>query len=123
VQGRALRPNEQKQGKQPMNQGSQLSLLHRSATDWSPAPRQGENAGIRKTGAYGIVRQPIYASIVVMEVGYIATHPTMGNLILGLTGAASLVARIYFEERPLSETTENEKYMNSVRYRLIPGIS
>ena len=29
VQNRALRPNEQKQGKQPMDQESQLSLLHR----------------------------------------------------------------------------------------------
>jgi hypothetical protein len=36
VQGRALHPNEQKQGEQPMNQESQLSLLHRQATD-SPA--------------------------------------------------------------------------------------
>ena len=29
VQNRTLRPNEQKQGKQPMDQESQLSLLHR----------------------------------------------------------------------------------------------
>lgn len=78
--------------------------------------------GIRQTGAYGIVRHPIYASIVVMEAGYIATDPAMSNLILGLTGAASLLARIYFEERLLSETAEYKKYMNSVRYRLIPGI-
>lgn len=78
--------------------------------------------GIRQTGAYGIVRHPIYTSIVVMEAGYIATHPTISNLILGLTVAATLLARIYFEERLLSKTAEYEKYMNSVRYRLIPGI-
>jgi protein-S-isoprenylcysteine O-methyltransferase Ste14 len=78
--------------------------------------------GIKCAGPYRVVRHPVYASIIMMEAGFIASHPTIRNILLGVAGLALILARVYFEERLLRYSPEYRKYMDAVQYRLLPGV-
>lgn len=74
-----------------------------------------------KTGKmYSLVRHPIYASYCVTFTGYVLTYTTAWNLIIYVTTIGFLVARIFREEKHLSEDPHYRKYMTEVRYRMIP---
>jgi len=78
--------------------------------------------GLVTSGPYRFVRHPIYLSYVIADIGYNLQEWNFVTLLLVLIGWASLVYRIYAEERILSHHAEWSAYAASVRYRIVPGI-
>ena len=78
--------------------------------------------GLVTTGPYALVRHPMYLAYVVSDVGYNLDEWNLGTVLVVLAGWASLVWRIYAEERVLSQDPHWPAYANAVRYRLIPCI-
>jgi protein-S-isoprenylcysteine O-methyltransferase Ste14 len=78
--------------------------------------------GLTSSGLYGIVRHPLYASYVVMDLGVIAQCPTHWNLVVFVVSATLVLFRMSFEERLLSQKTSYEEYRTLVPYKLLPLI-
>ena len=78
--------------------------------------------GVSANGPYTFVRHPLYASYLVMHVGYILGNVSVANLILWVVAEGSQVARILYEERVLSANPSYVAYKQRVRWRLVPGI-
>ena len=78
--------------------------------------------GIRTTGAYRLVRHPIYMSYLLMDVAILAADPSRRNVAVFGVATALLLARIQFEEELLSTTEEYRQYKQSTRYRLLPFV-
>jgi protein-S-isoprenylcysteine O-methyltransferase Ste14 len=76
--------------------------------------------GLATGGPYRLVRHPMYLSYIVSDIGYNLQEWNLGTVLIVLAGWASLVVRIYAEERVLSEDGGWESYASSVRYRLCP---
>jgi protein-S-isoprenylcysteine O-methyltransferase Ste14 len=78
--------------------------------------------GLTTSGPYRFVRHPMYLSYLIADIGYNLQEWNFITLLLVLVGWASLVYRIYAEERVLSQHAEWPAYVTSVRYRLFPGL-
>jgi protein-S-isoprenylcysteine O-methyltransferase Ste14 len=75
------------------------------------------------TGAYGIVRHPMYAGGVPFMLGMPLWLESYAATLLALVPVALLAVRILVEEKFLrKELAGYEAYTKKVRYRLIPGI-
>jgi protein-S-isoprenylcysteine O-methyltransferase Ste14 len=75
-----------------------------------------------RRGPYRIVRHPMYLSYIIADIGYNLQEWNFGTILLVLVGWASLVYRIYAEERVLSQDAGWPAYVASVRYRLLHGV-
>ena len=80
------------------------------------------NRGVKTTGAYAVVRHPIYASYLVGYLGYFLAAASIWNFAVIGIALAFQVKRIHIEESLLMEDPEYREYAASVRYRIIPGI-
>jgi len=78
--------------------------------------------GLATSGPYRIVRHPMYLSYMIADIGYNLQEWNFGTILLMLVGWASLLYRIYAEERILSQDPRWPQFVASVRYRLIPGL-
>ena len=78
--------------------------------------------GLVTRGPYKLVRHPIYLSYVIADIGYNLQEWNSVTLLLVLIGWASLVYRIYAEERVISQDAGWPAYFAQVRYRLFPGL-
>ncbi len=78
--------------------------------------------GLKTTGAYGLVRHPIYFAHVVTEVGFIIANPHWINVVLVACIFTAQIMRIRAEERLLESSTDYAAYKQQVRFRLIPGV-
>ncbi len=78
--------------------------------------------GLVRSGPYRLVRHPIYLSYILADIGYNLEEWNAVTLLLVLAGWASLVYRIYAEERVLSQHAEWQAYVTLVRHRLFPGL-
>jgi len=78
--------------------------------------------GLATRGTYRLVRHPLYLAYVLQDIGYNLHEWSVGTLILVAVGWASMVYRIYAEERVLSHNPDWASYAGRVRYRLLPGI-
>jgi protein-S-isoprenylcysteine O-methyltransferase Ste14 len=74
------------------------------------------------TGPYRLVRHPIYLAYVIADVGYNLQEWNAATLLLVATGWASLVYRIWAEERVLAQSSRWAAYAARVRYRVLPGL-
>ena len=85
---------------------------------FAPADR-----GVKRHGPYAIVRHPIYASYVLLMLGYLTQSISMRNALVMIFVCGCNVGRIRAEERFLAATgTEYASYQAAVRWRLVPGI-
>jgi protein-S-isoprenylcysteine O-methyltransferase Ste14 len=75
---------------------------------------------VKTGGLYRLVRHPLYASYLLMYLGYVLVNTSVANVLLVLLGAALLMARMVREERFLSRDVHYLDYMGRVKYRLIP---
>lgn len=78
--------------------------------------------GVSANGPYAVVRHPLYASYLVMHIGYICGNVSLANLILWVVAEGAQVVRILYEERVLSASASYVAYQQRVRWRLVPGI-
>jgi protein-S-isoprenylcysteine O-methyltransferase Ste14 len=76
--------------------------------------------GLATVGPYRLVRHPMYLSYIVSDIGYNLQEWNLGTVLIVLVGWASLIVRIYAEERVLSQDDGWESYVARVRYRLCP---
>ena len=80
------------------------------------------NRGIKVAGPYRIVRHPMYAGYTIIHVGFLLGFPSLWNVVLYSTELAIQIARVFREERVLSQDQSYRDYAARVRYRLIPMI-
>lgn len=73
-------------------------------------------------GPYGIVRHPIYASILLFTVAGVATHLSPLNLLAGSVAIAGVTMRVLSEEKLLRERyVEYDAYSTHTK-RLVPFV-
>jgi protein-S-isoprenylcysteine O-methyltransferase Ste14 len=84
---------------------------------FAPADR-----GLRRRGPYAVVRHPIYASYVLLLLGYVAQSVSARNIAVMVLVCGCNVGRILAEERFLATGTEYGSYRAAVRWRLVPGL-
>ncbi len=80
------------------------------------------NRGVKAGGLYRLVRHPMYAGYMLTHVGFLLVAPSLWNLAVYAVAWAFLVARIYAEERVLSEDPKYLELKARVPYRLLPGV-
>jgi protein-S-isoprenylcysteine O-methyltransferase Ste14 len=78
--------------------------------------------GVKVGGMYRLIRHPMYLGYMLCHVGYLLFAPVLWNLAVYASSWFFLIARIFAEERVLSENPEYQSYMEKVRYRLLPGV-
>jgi protein-S-isoprenylcysteine O-methyltransferase Ste14 len=80
------------------------------------------NRGLVTSGAYGIVRHPLYASYVVAELGYLIQSPRLWNIGVLVVVWTCQAIRLLSEERLLSNDAEYRAYCLRTRWRVVPGL-
>lgn len=75
---------------------------------------------IRTGGLYRLVRHPMYASYFVLLTGYVAANASAWNGIVCMFTLACLVLRMFREEHHLRADPAYVRYMERVRYRVVP---
>jgi protein-S-isoprenylcysteine O-methyltransferase Ste14 len=78
--------------------------------------------GLKSRGTYAIVRHPIYASYVLLQLGYVMQSLSVRNVIVMVFVCSCDVGRALAEERLLATSTTYNEYRADVRWRLIPGV-
>ena len=75
-----------------------------------------------RLGPYRIVRHPIYASYLALQLGYVLQSLSFRNVAVALLASACNVGRIRAEERVLATNPAHAAYRTNVRWRLVPGV-
>jgi len=75
------------------------------------------------TGMYGFVRHPMYLGGSLTFIGGALLLGSISGLLLGLAMVGLIVVRIFIEEKLLARDLEGyKKYLQKVRYRLVPHV-
>jgi protein-S-isoprenylcysteine O-methyltransferase Ste14 len=80
------------------------------------------NRGLVTTGAYRLVRHPLYCSYVVAELGYLIQSPSVWNAGVLVLVWTSQVFRLLSEERLLCGDPAYRSYCERTRWRVLPGL-
>ncbi len=78
--------------------------------------------GLRTQNAYGIVRHPIYASYILMDVGILLAYPSARNATIFTAALILYLIRVGFEEEVLGKLDGFDAYRSRVPFRFAPGI-
>lgn len=78
--------------------------------------------GVKSRGLYSFVRHPMYAGYILSHVGFLLVAPSLWNLIIYLAAWSLFIARMFAEERVLSENPEYQVYKEQVPYRVLAGV-
>ncbi|NNN08393.1 MAG: isoprenylcysteine carboxylmethyltransferase family protein [Acidimicrobiaceae bacterium] len=78
--------------------------------------------GLKVAGPYAVVRHPLYASYVVMQLGYVLQSISWRNVMVMVVITGCNVGRARAEERLLTESSAYARYRQHVRWRLLPGL-
>lgn len=78
--------------------------------------------GLVTSGAYRLVRHPLYASYVLADGGYLLQSPRVWNAAVLVAVMTCQVVRIVSEERLLGTDAAYRAYAAQTRWRLIPGV-
>ncbi|MDQ2729315.1 MAG: hypothetical protein M3Y91_15975 [Actinomycetota bacterium] len=78
--------------------------------------------GLKRRGPYAIVRHPLYASYVLLQLGYVLQSISVRNVLVMVFVCSCDVGRALAEERLLATSTTYDDYRKKVRWRLIPGL-
>ncbi|MDR1397252.1 MAG: hypothetical protein LBJ14_05925 [Desulfarculales bacterium] len=77
---------------------------------------------LKSRGLYGVVRHPMYATDIMMRLGYLITHAGIFNVCLVLFSSACYIWRAVLEESFWQQHSDYQEYMQKVPYRFIPRI-
>jgi protein-S-isoprenylcysteine O-methyltransferase Ste14 len=80
------------------------------------------NRRIKYSGAYTVVRHPVYTSELIFYLSFFLGNISLRNGLLILLIVMGQLWRSIAEERILSKDSQYREYMNRVRYRFIPGL-
>lgn len=80
------------------------------------------NREIKYSGAYRIVRHPLYASELMFYTGFLLGNFSIRNLIFAVMILAGQFFRSFAEENLLSKDPHYQTYLKRVGYRFIPGL-
>ncbi|HEY2177821.1 MAG TPA: methyltransferase [Caulobacteraceae bacterium] len=80
------------------------------------------NRGLVQSGAYNVVRHPIYAGYLLTYIGFFLLNPTARNAALYGVTVGLMIIRIGAEENVLRLDPGYAAFMNRVRYRVAPGL-
>lgn len=80
------------------------------------------NRGVKSSGAYAVVRHPIYLGYFIASVGYLLYNPTTHNVVVYSAYILLQLGRISREERHLMQDADYRRYAARVRFRLVPGL-
>ncbi len=78
--------------------------------------------GLVRRGPYALVRHPIYASYVALQLGYVLQSVSVANVTVMVVATGCNIARIRAEERVLDHDGGYAQYRASVPWRLLPGV-
>lgn len=78
--------------------------------------------GLRVRGPYAVVRHPIYASYLFLQLGYLAQSVSWRNALIFAVVSSANVGRARAEERVLALGDGYDAYRARVRWRFIPGV-
>jgi protein-S-isoprenylcysteine O-methyltransferase Ste14 len=78
--------------------------------------------GLVTSGAYRLVRHPLYASYVLADTGYLLQSPRVWNAAVLVAVMTCQVVRILSEEKLLATDADYRAYSQQTRWRLIPGL-
>lgn len=77
--------------------------------------------GLVRRGPYSVVRHPIYASYVALQLGYVLQSLSVRNVLVMVMVTSCNVGRIRAEDRVLATNDGYRSYRSRVRWRLVPG--
>ena len=80
------------------------------------------NRGLKRRGSYAVVRHPIYASYIFLQLGYVLQSISVRNAIVMVFVCSCDVGRALAEERLLAANASYDEYRAAVRWRLMPGL-
>lgn len=78
------------------------------------------NRKVKTAGLYRVVRHPMYASYILLFVGYLLFNFTPMNVLLVALAFAFLFLRLAEEEKHLASDPVYRSYMERVRFKLVP---
>lgn len=78
--------------------------------------------GLVQRGPYAVVRHPVYASYVLLHLGYLLQSTSWWNLTVMAFVTCCNIGRIRAEERVLTTNPAHAGYRARVRWRAVPGI-
>ena len=77
---------------------------------------------LQTKGLYSIVRHPMYATDILLRIGFLISHFTIYTCAIFVISTICYVYRVFLEENFLKSQTEYALYVQSVKYRFIPYI-
>lgn len=80
------------------------------------------NRGVMRTGAYRLVRHPMYMGYILSNIGYLLLFPLSWNFATYALAWTLLILRIRFEERVLRQSEDYQAFMKQTRWRLLPFV-
>ena len=78
--------------------------------------------GLVRRGPYAVVRHPVYAAYVLLQLGYLFQSLSVRNALVVLASTGFNAGRAVVEDRVLATNPDHAAYRRSVRWRLCPGI-
>jgi protein-S-isoprenylcysteine O-methyltransferase Ste14 len=78
--------------------------------------------GVKDSGAYRIVRHPLYASYLLMHLGYVLNNPSAWNVAVLAAAIPFQLARVVYEEQLLARYPSYRNYRARTRWRLVPFV-
>lgn len=80
------------------------------------------NRGIVSTGLYRLVRHPIYLGYLFTHGAFLVANPSWWNVAALATADVALLVRSAYEEQTLRKDPAYRRYMQRVRWRIVPGL-
>ena len=80
------------------------------------------NRGVVSSGIYRIVRHPIYLGYLITHVAFLVATPSAWNIAALFAADTALLARAVCEEQTLARDERYRTYLQTVRWRVCPGV-